>query len=512
MNSVCTFHAFVLAAFVVMLAPEADAAPPSFLRRVSIQEVQMDLQATLSTLLQDTSASATRRLQVIEASTWQTFQALPKNNVGRLAPPAVRYLVHGYFAKEHGWLIKGLEPHGMQLNITEMHDVNVLKDKAPLLVEGLLEARQADRGLSFNDIVTMVAVLEQMMFDDSMALLEAAYRLNGLSVQDEIDTALLHKVMQSYLVLFGQGSTADLYDVERHKKILESRKTEVQEFEHDTVLNYQFERRHTTNAFKPSLYSFKVAAEIMEVLAQNYGKWQNSECRDMKDHLTDLDPDGFGEVPLSRFYAQKPGSTYHFSESADYLRSTGALDETSPGNPKVYIANYIAGPSNCIATSSYYSVCCLSECAGILAELEHHIAAPLASPEKLLALIHLVSDTVLSHGLIEKLHAIATGILERCPCMVAFLPSGCTLPFRTSALIHLSSRVQPRSLRLNGSTGSPLPQQRSARNILPQYQQEHHRLPEPWTSMGVGVTTKSCPCSSRQAHRSSSLRQAHCVL
>jgi len=145
----------------------------------------------------------------------------------------------------------------------------------------------------------------------------------------------------------------------------------------------------------------------MQVLAQQDGKWQNSECRDMKDHLTELDPEGLGEVPLSRFYAQPEGSTYQFSESTDYLRSIGALDETSPSDPKVYIANYVAGPSNCIATSSYYSVCCLSECAGILAELEHHIAAPLASPAKLLALIDLVSDAVLPRGLVEKLHAIA---------------------------------------------------------------------------------------------------------
>merc|ERR1719305_861120 len=124
---------------------------------------------------------------MIEANTWQSFQALPKNVAGRLAPPAVRYIVHGYFASQHGWLIKGLEPHGMQLNITEVHDVNVLQDKAPLLVEGLLEARQADRGLSFNDIITMIAVLEQMMFDESVTLLQAAYGLNSVSMDGEID-------------------------------------------------------------------------------------------------------------------------------------------------------------------------------------------------------------------------------------------------------------------------------------------------------------------------------------
>ena len=46
--------------------------------------------------------------------------------------------IHNYFAKEHGWLITGLEPHGMQLKASEVHEVSILQDKAPLLVENLL--------------------------------------------------------------------------------------------------------------------------------------------------------------------------------------------------------------------------------------------------------------------------------------------------------------------------------------------------------------------------------------
>jgi len=389
---------------VVVAEPSASS---DFLRKVNIREVEADLQATLATLLDGTSASGTQRLARIEAKTWQSFQALPKNSAGRLAPPAVRHIVHGYFAREHGWLIKGLEPHGMQVNISEVHDVNVLQDKAPLLVEGLLQARHADRGLSFNDIVTMVAVLEQMMFDESVTLLEAAYRLNGLIMADKVNMEMLHTVMQSYLVLFGQGAKANLFDADRHQALRQSRKHEVDEFEHDTVLNYEFARRHHANPFRTSQYSFEDATEIMQDLAQQYGMWQNSECREMKAHLTELDPEGLGLVPLGLFYAQPAGPSYHFSESADYLRSIGALDETSPGNPKVYIANYVNGPSNCIASSSYYSVCCLSECEEIMAELEQHISAPTATPEKLLSVIRQISHTDLQHSLQDKLQAIA---------------------------------------------------------------------------------------------------------
>merc|ERR1719401_2691531 len=215
------------------------------------------------------------------------------------------------------------------------------------------------------------------MFDETITLLLAAYRLNGLSTDKEINEEMLHKVLRSYLILFGQGAKANLYDVEQHQRILESRKRpEIEEFETDTVLNFEYARRHQANPFVPRKYSFQDAAEVLEVLAQQYGKWQNSECRDMKAHLAELDPEGLGRVPLGLFYAQPKSSSYKFSESVEYLRKVGALDETTVGKPKVLIANYVAGPSNCIASSSYYSVCCLSECEGILSELEHQVLAP----------------------------------------------------------------------------------------------------------------------------------------
>lgn len=127
----------------------------------------------------------------------------------------------------------------------------------------------------------------------------------------------------------------------------------------------------------------------------------------MKAHLKELDPEGTGRVPLGLFYAQPETATYHFRESADYLRTTGALDETSPSNPQVYIANYVAGPSNCIASSAYYSVCCLSECDDILSDLERHVTAPAASPETILGLMRNTTHKAVGHSLSEKLHMIA---------------------------------------------------------------------------------------------------------
>lgn len=127
----------------------------------------------------------------------------------------------------------------------------------------------------------------------------------------------------------------------------------------------------------------------------------------------DLDPEGSGRVPLDAFHTQPDGSMYQFTESLSYLRQVGAVDETSQGNPRVLIANYISGPSNCIASSSYYSVCCLNECEGLLNEVEGAVQAPTASPAQLLSVVsNLHSATVdaprqLPSTLVSKLGSIA---------------------------------------------------------------------------------------------------------
>ena len=95
-----------------------------------------------------------------------------------------------------------------------------------------------------------------------------------------------------------------------------------------------------------------------------------------------------------------------------YLQEIGALDE-SGREKKVRIANYLQGPSNCIASSSYYSICCLSECEGLLNELEAKVQAPTAEPAQLLDLVgHISSATVdapreLPGGLVRRLQDIA---------------------------------------------------------------------------------------------------------
>jgi len=119
-------------------------------------------------------------------------------------------------------------------------------------------------------------------------------------------------------------------------------------------------------------------------------------------------------VRISDFYGQALNNgKWQFSESIDYLRQLGALDDSDPTNLRVIIPNYISGPSNCVASSAYYSVCCLDECEGILGKLEQLVAAPQAPSSTILNLVPQVasasmpSNRTLSPWLHHRLDEIA---------------------------------------------------------------------------------------------------------
>merc|ERR1719316_2528372 len=264
----------------------------------------------------------------------------------------------------------------------------------------------------------MIAALERLIFDESMELLSTAYDVNGQSVGAAIDENMLHEVLRSYLLIFRSSNREDLSKAEYHQKLKAALATrssykELAEFAGDSLMNYGFEHQDRRNPFASQQYSFEAVSQITETMTHGYGKWQNAECREMKAALMDLDPSGTGRVPLGSFYSQSSDAVFTFSESVDYLRQTGALDETGRGGPAVLIPNYLAGPTNCIASSSYYSVCCMNECEGLMNEIEHKIQAPTAPPERLLGLVgNLSSSTVdgprvFPSALKEKLHSVA---------------------------------------------------------------------------------------------------------
>jgi hypothetical protein len=175
---------------------------------------------------------------------------------------------------------------------------------------------------------------------------------------------------------------------------------------------------HRSIAPKRDYLYFSELENVIAEIGERYGRFQDIECRQFKDWLVAIeDPSvgGAGRVRISDFYYQALNNDkWQFTESVDYLRQLGALDESDPSNVRVIIPNYISGPSNCVASSAYYSVCCLDECEGILGRLEELVAAPEAPASTILRLIPMISSATmpsnrtLSTWLHHRLDEIAT--------------------------------------------------------------------------------------------------------
>jgi len=400
---------------------EAGIHPSNSLRGLANNNGKLarQLKTSLDVVVSSGDERSMQRIARIEKTLWHSFQAVPKDGLGQAMPRTVRHLVYSYFAEEHGWLLSGLEPHGMHVNMTGVHQMGILQQRAPAVVNALLETGKSQLGLTFSDVVSVVAAVERLVLDESMALLRAAYTLNNKAIDELLDERALLDVLESYLIVFEQGSKANLSAVETHqrtKKLLAERGgswADLAEFAQDAQLNYIFAHSDELNPFVLLRYSFRASSQIVEDLTLSYGQWQDAECRHMKSELSKLDPGKTGRIPLGTFYSQPKNAVYQFVESVDYLREVGAIEELSIGGPSVRIANYILAPTNCIATSSFFSVCCLSDCGQLMGEVEHMVQAPSASPQILLGIIGNLSlvnydgEQVLTSDLKAKLHAVA---------------------------------------------------------------------------------------------------------
>lgn len=134
----------------------------------------------------------------------------------------------------------------------------------------------------------------------------------------------------------------------------------------------------------------------------------------MRDLLLPMDPYARGRVRLADFYkGLAQDGSWQFHESSEYLRSLGALDESSQAlGPQVIIPNYILGMSNCITSSRYYSVCCIDECNELFRDLGERVQASEAKTSVLLEIVADMSSSTtqarnISGALAKRLEQIA---------------------------------------------------------------------------------------------------------
>lgn len=148
---------------------------------------------------------------------------------------------------------------------------------------------------------------------------------------------------------------------------------------------------------------FRAATRVVEEIGERYRSFNEHECDDLTGTLFQAeDSDRPGRVKLSDFYQGLHGA-WNFTETPEYLRALGALDE-SDGEARVVIPNYVSSRPNCLATSSLYVICCRNPCENMMAQVENTVASPLATPAQVVQAL-----TVSSDESVTRLQGIAAG-------------------------------------------------------------------------------------------------------
>jgi len=358
-----------------------------------------------------------QRLEGIEQSLRPIFSAMPKNEFGNLDHASARYVMHRLFVQRHAMYIKGLEPGGGSWSDGAASASDVLQDRVPDVVQSMFEDRLKGEGLGMHELAVLAATYEHLIHDEAVKRLEVSFSAENQSMESKLNEFEANDLIDTYMMIYINGKNVSGMSPAQ----VSAEKASLTRYYPGWRATQKFARQVQSSVvakadeaqFADGQLDFQGLSAVVEEIGEHYGRWQDAECRDLKTSLVKLENHGTGRVLLKDFYGAGLDGNFQFSESVDYLRQLGALDE-SMDQPSVMIPNYVNAHSNCLASSSIYSVCCIDECEALLGHLETKIAEPEASTKKILELVsQLPSATVvapreLSSDLTQRLEDIAS--------------------------------------------------------------------------------------------------------
>jgi len=393
--------------------------------RLDADGIHAELSKAMGSVLGCGGHIGEEELRGIEYELQPIWQALHKPTQDHIERRSLRYLVHRFFDRRSALHIRGFEP-SRPMNSSGWGDTDILSQRVPAYVEAVLESEhKLARGFTFRDAVYMVATIKQLIFDSEGALLEKAYKTKHKSVTRSLSLKELRHVLEAYLVNWFVGDDEESIEIllsnrslleasiPHWDKIVSMAEGQARAMEYKRQRNplaalADASARPGHNALM-SQYSFEDMHRVIGAVTTSFASFWESECQFMKNALVEMDTHHTGRVPLSKFYSGTLDGEWRFGESESYLRELGALDETGWRGKQVIIANYIQGASNCIVSQSHYLVCCVNECEALLGELEVAIAAPVASPQRILEIVRSMTlDEDLSPALQVQLEKIGT--------------------------------------------------------------------------------------------------------
>jgi len=351
---------------------------------------------------------ATSKLKIVRTAIAPYLNSVPKTVDGRYPPSVVRYMVNRYFIHKYAMKMKGMED--FLSNTTKVSDSVLLQKKLPSYANGALQAYLDTIGYVEDDIVMLIATIEQLINDDILESIESAYKINNVPTTGNLDRSQMYSILHSFLVEAVLKS--DYTNSDQHFNAKANISLIFPNW--DTVVGLLDDvvdaDAHEAKAANPSQrgatrkYKFDNTVVLAQRAVEEMGPWLDRECKAMQEPLVEMDPQETGRVRLFDFYAYSNDGA--FVESEAYLRQIGALDESSPSlGPQLMIPNYMQGANNCIEFGKYYSLCCMNECESMQRKLEEHIGKPSAPVTEISGAVQTVLGMDLNKWIAHELDA-----------------------------------------------------------------------------------------------------------
>lgn len=409
------------------------------------------------------------QIPAIKTSLEPMWLALPKNIAGNLEISQVRYVLHRYFVQRHGWNIEGLELAGNAND--EASAATILRGRVPGFLLDMFEEAFGTSGLKLHELAIFAATLEHFIHDEAAERLKAVYDALDLAVDEPVHASEADEVLDAFMysLLLGQhklkGNDASIRTRLRSFGSKYPGWSATQMWLRDLRLTFEHYQQGRVNPFKQQEgTNFAEMTHLAEEVSERFGKFQNAECHHLKDALLERDDEETGLVSLDEFYRAGMDSGLRLAETADYLRSQGALDENKAGVPRVIVPNYILSKGNCMGNTGFYTICCINECEGLLAQIEKAVAAPAASAKTLVAIVSQLSSSTL-----ESSGSLPAALVQRLEHVAA--KSGGSVPLHGRLFSQWLHFVFPRECPYPHMSGSTAP--RTAAEWLNQTSTSH---------------------------------------
>eukprot|EP00930_Biecheleria_cincta_P068527 TRINITY_DN5600_c0_g1_i1.p1 TRINITY_DN5600_c0_g1~~TRINITY_DN5600_c0_g1_i1.p1 ORF type:complete len:891 (+),score=208.96 TRINITY_DN5600_c0_g1_i1:53-2725(+) len=333
---------------------------------------------------------------VSEVAEWMTptFHALPKlGQTQRLGPREARHLLQSYFNANYGWEIKGLKTDGMQ------KELSIIQQKSPKIGKLLSKFQVAANGVSLEELAATAAVVKRLIVRESQAAMKAAWKLQNHSVSTELTWQQMQQVIHSSILLINEWNTNVLDETqlkfgiprilhEYFDNLLEKAKNNSDAWQStkDFVASVSSKLLQSESS-KSESYSYKAVQKVFEHAFVEYGRFQNTDCVEMKEQLRGMDPSGSGRVSLKAFYSAPENAKFHFTEAPKHMHKLGLLDSTNRQAPSVLVTNYVDSATNCLGAAPHFSICCISACTSLMMQIEAALKAPTGSAATLLSIV-----------------------------------------------------------------------------------------------------------------------------